>query len=111
MSPYCIYRTDFCCKVAKDPSLATKEDIPIPFGARTIMNHIAQTLTYPASKVIVLLILFGLIGISSYGITKLEEGLDIKNLAPLDSHMRGFLQTREDFFEDPGLPIAITMKV
>lgn len=60
------------CLAPPEPENASIDE-PLPQMSSRIMNRWAKLLTFPVSKVVVVLLSFGLLGVGIYGTTKVDE--------------------------------------
>ena len=74
-------------------------DEPSPQLSNRAMEVWARFLTYPATKVVVIVLSLGLLGAGIYGVTKVDEKFDRRILAKDDSYLKRFLSAEKEHFE------------
>ena len=74
-------------------------DEPSPQLSNRAMEVWGRFLTYPLTKVVVIVLSLGLLGAGIYGVTKVDETFDRRILAKDDSYLKRFLSAEKEHFE------------
>lgn len=83
-------------------------DEPRPQTSNRIMKYWATFLTFSPTKLVVLLMSVGILGLGIYGTTKVTERFDRKMLAKDDSSLMKFLTVQEKYYEQV-IPVSIIL--
>ncbi|XP_073238432.1 patched domain-containing protein 3-like [Porites lutea] len=87
------------CRAPQPKEGALAWDEPIPQLSNRAMETWGRFLTHPATKVVVIILSLGLLGVGIYGVTRVEEKFDRRILAKDDSYLKRFLTAQEKHFE------------
>ena len=74
-------------------------DEPLPQTSNRIMMAWAKFLTFPVTKIVVVIFSLGFLAAGIYGVTQVDETFDRRILAKDDSYLKRFLSAQEDYFE------------
>ena len=74
-------------------------DEPLPQMSNRVMEAWGEFLTFPLTKVVVIVFSLGLLAAGIYGVTKVDETFDRRILAKDDSYLKRFLSAEEKHFE------------
>ncbi|XP_040846172.1 patched domain-containing protein 3 [Ochotona curzoniae] len=72
-------------------------------------DYFGPFLTNIWSKLLVVLLYFGYLSSSIYGCFRVQEGLDVRNLASDDSYIIPYFNTEEDYFSDFGPRVMVVV--
>ncbi|CAH1781995.1 unnamed protein product [Owenia fusiformis] len=92
-------------------SKTDKKGITVHSGTEFFKTYFGPVLMKPISKVLVILIFLGYLGVAIWGVFNLKEGLELKNLAPDNSYAASFYQHEDTYFNSIyglRLQVAIT---
>ena len=96
------------CRAPQPKENAPAWDEPRYQTSNKVMLAWADFLTFPATKVAVIILSLGLLGVGIYGVTKVDESFDRRILAKDDSYLKEFLSTQEKYFE-LSIPVSIVV--
>ncbi|KAF7457132.1 Patched family protein [Cryptosporidium felis] len=74
---------------------------------RAILHYIGPVMATPLVKLLVIIVWLCFLGISIYGFTKMESGLDLRDLSPPSSYLQGFDQDFNKYFNKYDVPTDI----
>ncbi|OII71432.1 uncharacterized protein cubi_00810 [Cryptosporidium ubiquitum] len=74
---------------------------------RVMLHYIGPIMATPIVKLIIIIIWLGFLGISIYGFTKMESGLDLRDLSPPSSYLQTFDQDFTKYFSKYDLPTDV----
>ncbi|XP_062377856.1 patched domain-containing protein 3-like [Sardina pilchardus] len=84
---------------AFDPETKAEEEMPMDIFFK---KHYGPFLTKPWTKVLVVLLYSGYLAGSIYGCFQMQEGIDLKNLAPDDSYVAPYYNNEDIYFSEYG---------
>ena len=87
------------CRAPPPKEGAPAWDEPLAQVSNRAMEAWGKFLTYPATKVVVIILSLGLLGAGIYGVTKVDETFDRSILAKDDSYLKRFLSAEVKHFE------------
>ena len=96
------------CRAPKPKENAPAWDEPRHQTSNKVMLAWGDFLTFPATKVAVIILSLGLLGAGIYGVTKVDESFDRRILAKDDSYLKEFLSAQEKYFE-LSIPVSIVV--
>lgn len=96
------------CHAPQPKENASAWDEPRLQASNKVMWAWGQFLTFPATKVAVIILSLGLLGAGIYGVTKVDESFDRRILAKDDSYLKKFLSIQEKYFE-LSIPVSIVV--
>ena len=73
-------------------------DIIVPYASKVIEYPYAAILLKAPVKFLVVVLYLAYLGVAVWGCTRLEEGLELQNLAPDDSYLADFYPQYDDIF-------------
>ncbi|KAJ1604462.1 putative patched-like protein [Cryptosporidium canis] len=71
---------------------------------RLMLHYVGPIMATPIVKLVVIVIWLGFLGISIYGFTKMESGLDLRDLSPPSSYLQAFDQDFTKYFSEYDVP-------
>ncbi|KAH8583047.1 patched family [Cryptosporidium sp. chipmunk genotype I] len=74
---------------------------------RVMLHYVGPIMATPIVKIIVIIIWLGFLGVSIYGFTKMESGLDLRDLSPPSSYLQAFDQDFTRYFSEYDLPTDV----
>ncbi|EAK88611.1 patched family protein with 12 transmembrane domain [Cryptosporidium parvum Iowa II] len=74
---------------------------------RLMLHYIGPVMATPIVKIIVIIIWLGFLGVSIYGFTKMESGLDLRDLSPPSSYLQAFDQDFTKYFNKYDVPTDV----
>ncbi|XP_076147253.1 patched domain-containing protein 3-like [Alosa pseudoharengus] len=92
---------------AYDPDTGAEEEMPINILFR---KYYGPFLTKPWTKVFVILLYLGYLAGSIYGCLQMQEGIDLKNLAPDDSYVASYYDDEDRYFSEYGPFVMLVIK-
>ncbi|XP_063062244.1 patched domain-containing protein 3 [Engraulis encrasicolus] len=92
---------------AYDPTTGTEEDLPMN---NFFKNHYGPFITKPWTKVFVVLIYAGYLAGSIYGCFQMQEGIELKNLAPDDSYVASYYDNENAYFTEYGPFVMLVIR-
>ena len=87
------------CRAPQPEEGAPAWDEPSPQLSNRAMGTWGSFLTYPVTKVVVIVLSLGLLGAGIYGVLKVDEKFDRRILAKDDSYLKRFLTAEAEHFE------------
>ncbi|KAA0711772.1 Patched domain-containing protein 3 RND-type protein RNDEu-3 [Triplophysa tibetana] len=95
-----------CVGGAYDKETGTDEAMPMDLFFK---NHYSPFLTKTWVKISVCLIYFGYLAVGIYGCLQLQEGLDLKHLAPDGSYVGSYYDDEDQFFSSYGPNVMLVV--
>ncbi|XP_062377326.1 patched domain-containing protein 3-like [Sardina pilchardus] len=92
---------------AYDPETKAEEEMPIDIFFK---KYYGPFLTKPWTKVFVILLYSGYLAGSIYGCFQMQEGIDLKNLAPDDSYVASYYDNEDRYFSEYGPFVMLVIK-
>ncbi|XP_076147273.1 patched domain-containing protein 3-like [Alosa pseudoharengus] len=92
---------------AYDHQTGAEEEMPINVFFK---KYYGPFLTKPWTKVFVILIYLGYLAGSIYGCFQMQEGIDLKNLAPDDSYVASYYDNEDRYFSEYGPFVMLVIK-
>ena len=87
------------CRAPQPKEGAPAWDEPSPQLSNRAMGTWGRFLTYPVTKVVVIVLSLGLLGAGIYGVLQVDEKFDRRILAKDDSYLKRFLTAEAEHFE------------
>ena len=103
------YKKSNACSVggAYDPQTGAEEEMPINFFFK---KYYGPFLTNIWTKVFVVFLYAGYLAGSIYGCFQMEEGIDLKHLAPDDSYVASYYDNEDRYFSSYGPFVMLVIK-
>ena len=103
------YEKSNACSVggAYDPQTGAEEEMPINFFFK---KYYGPFLTNIWTKVFVVFLYAGYLAGSIYGCFQMEEGIDLKHLAPDDSYVASYYDNEDRYFSSYGPFVMLVIK-
>jgi len=70
-------------------------------------RYVAPAITSPRGKVIVMVTFLALVGVSIFGVTQIEAGMENADVTPANSHYTTFLSKREELTPEEGGMVSV----
>lgn len=74
---------------------------------RLMLHYVGPVMATPIVKLTVILVWLGFLGVSIYGFTKMESGLDLRDLSPPSSYLQAFDQDFTKYFSEYDVPTDV----
>ncbi|XP_030623447.1 patched domain-containing protein 3-like [Chanos chanos] len=101
-------KTNVCCVGgAFDRNTGTEEEMPFN---RFFKKYYGPFLTNSWTKVFVILLYLGYLAASIYGCFQMQEGIDLKNLAPDGSYVASYYDNEDKYFSEYGPNVMLVIK-
>ncbi|XP_062377857.1 patched domain-containing protein 3-like [Sardina pilchardus] len=92
---------------AYDPETGAEEEMPMDILFR---KYVGPFLTKPWTKVCVILLYLGYLAGGIYGCFQMQEGIDLKNLAPDDSYVAHYYDNEDIYFSEYGPFVMLVIR-
>eukprot|EP01130_Rhizamoeba_saxonica_P004742 TRINITY_DN1923_c0_g1_i2.p1 TRINITY_DN1923_c0_g1~~TRINITY_DN1923_c0_g1_i2.p1 ORF type:complete len:792 (+),score=159.82 TRINITY_DN1923_c0_g1_i2:598-2973(+) len=100
----------FCCVSGTlDKKKGPDDYIGLSGAISKVIGIMTKFVMQTPVKIVFVILFLTAFGISCYGITHVEIGLDLSQAVPKDSYLEPFLQRREEYHDNLGAPIYVIL--